>query len=125
VTDRQEVSEAEVVARLATMAAYIDLNAVRAGIVSDPKEYRWCGYGEAVAGKKKAREGLAAIFGVENQERWRAVAARYRLMVYAAGTENGLTEHGAALRPGLSVEKVEQIVKERGELPLQEVLRCP
>ena len=25
------------------MAAYIDLNAVRAGIVGDPKEYRWCG----------------------------------------------------------------------------------
>jgi prevent-host-death family protein len=76
VTDRQEVSEAEVVARLATMAAYIDLNAVRAGIVSDPKNYRWCGYGEAVAGKKKAREGLAAIFGVENHERWRATPGR-------------------------------------------------
>ena len=33
-----------------TMAAYIDLNPVRAGMVTDPKDYRWCGYGEAVAG---------------------------------------------------------------------------
>ena len=35
---------------LATMAAYIDLNPVRAGLVEDPKDYRWCGYGEALGG---------------------------------------------------------------------------
>ena len=29
---------------LATMAAYIDLNPVRAKIVEDPKDYRWSGY---------------------------------------------------------------------------------
>ena len=33
---------------LQMMAAYIDLNPVRAGLVEDPKDYRWCGYGEAV-----------------------------------------------------------------------------
>ncbi len=33
---------------LLTMAAYIDLNPVRAGIVQDPKDYRWSGYGEAL-----------------------------------------------------------------------------
>jgi REP element-mobilizing transposase RayT len=40
------------------MAAYIDLNPVRAGIVKRPEDYRWCGYAEAVAGRRKAREGL-------------------------------------------------------------------
>ena len=34
---------------LQTMAAYIDLNPVRAGMVDDPKDYRFCGYAEAVA----------------------------------------------------------------------------
>ena len=34
---------------LQTMAAYIDLNPVRAGLVDDPKDYRFCGYAEAVA----------------------------------------------------------------------------
>ena len=29
---------------LQTMAAYIDLNPVRAGLVEDPKDYRFCGY---------------------------------------------------------------------------------
>ena len=46
-----------------TMAAYIDLNPVRAGIVKDPADYRWSSYGEAIGGGnkgngKKAREGL-------------------------------------------------------------------
>ena len=41
-----------------TVAAYIDLNPVRAGIVSDPAEYRWSSYGEAIAGGKRAQAGL-------------------------------------------------------------------
>ena len=43
------------------MAAYIDLNPVRAGMVDDPKDYRWCSYAEAVAGKKRSREGLQRV----------------------------------------------------------------
>jgi len=44
-----------------TMAAYIDLNPVRAGLVEDPADYRWSSYGEAVGGGRgaaKARSGL-------------------------------------------------------------------
>jgi len=45
------------------LAAYIDLNPVRAGMVTDPAEYCWSGYGEACGGGAKgdgkwAREGL-------------------------------------------------------------------
>jgi putative transposase len=40
---------------LRTMAAYIDLNPVRAGLVKDPKDYRWCGYAEALAGTRRMR----------------------------------------------------------------------
>jgi hypothetical protein len=47
---------------LQTMAAYIDLNPVRAGLIEDPKDYRWCGYAEAVAGSKKAQRGLQMIW---------------------------------------------------------------
>jgi REP element-mobilizing transposase RayT len=47
---------------LQTMAAYIDLNPVRAGLVEDPKDYRWCGYAEAVAGNLKAQRGLEMVW---------------------------------------------------------------
>jgi len=41
-----------------TMAAYIDLNPVRAGMVPDPAEYRWSSYGEAMGatGRSGARD---------------------------------------------------------------------
>jgi hypothetical protein len=46
-----------------TIAAYIDLNPVRAGMVKDPADYRWSSYGEAIGGGAKgsgrtARAGL-------------------------------------------------------------------
>ena len=49
-----------------TMAAYIDLNPVRAGIVKDPADYRWSSYGEALAGGKKARSGLVRALRVRD-----------------------------------------------------------
>ena len=51
---------------LKAMAAYIDLNPVRAKICDDPKDYRWCGYGEAflgtgAGGKKGAKLAKTAV----------------------------------------------------------------
>jgi putative transposase len=59
------IVESGVAAR--TMAAYIDLNPVRAGMVKDPADYRWSSYGEAVGGGtkgngKKSREGLVRAY---------------------------------------------------------------
>jgi len=52
---------------LKAMAAYIELNPVRAKICDDPKDYRWCGYGEAVAGGKEAREAVQVLTAVSSQ----------------------------------------------------------
>jgi hypothetical protein len=54
---------------LHTMAAYIDLNPLRAGLVEDPKDYRWCGYGEAMGGSRRAQRGLARVTG-SRLENW-------------------------------------------------------
>ena len=80
------IVESGVAAR--TMAAYIDLNPVRAGMVKDPAEYRWSSYGEAVGGGakgngKKAREGLVrACMGHQgagfDTERWKDASRIYR-----------------------------------------------
>ena len=47
---------------LETVAAYIDLNAVRARIVRHPKSYKWCGVGAAKKGDAFALAGIAALF---------------------------------------------------------------
>ena len=80
------IVESGVAAR--TIAAYIDLNPVRAGMVSDPADYRWSGYGEAVGGGKKgngkkSREGIVRACmshkgaGFE-AEKWKEVSRIYR-----------------------------------------------
>jgi len=51
---------------LRTMAAYIEMNPVRAGMVDDPKAYRFCGLGEAMGGSHVARQGIMTLIsGVE------------------------------------------------------------
>ena len=74
-----------------TMAAYIDLNPVRAGMVEDPADYRWSSYGEAVGGGprgngKKAREGLVRAITSDTDTGfdaggWKVASKRYRRLL--------------------------------------------
>jgi putative transposase len=110
---------------LATVAAYIDLNPVRAGIVSDPKDYRFCGYGEGCGGNARAREGLQHIVSSMGEcSAWEDVASRYRTLLYVGGEEEGLGEDGRAIRPGFSDEQIQKVLDVRGKLPKAVILRC-
>jgi hypothetical protein len=46
---------------LEAVAAYIDLNPVRAGLVAEAGKYRWSGYGEALAGGREAKLGILKV----------------------------------------------------------------
>jgi len=110
---------------LSTVAAYIDLNAVRAGIVQDPKEYRFCGYGEAIGGSERAREGLATVMRTLGRDPdWCGVAKSYRKLLYAKGLARGVTQTGQPAKPGFSAEAVQAIFDADGSLPLHALLRC-
>ena len=61
---------------LMTMARYIDLNPVRAGVVDDLSRYRWSGIGEALGGAAAAREGLKQLL-VGRGKDWRIVCGHY------------------------------------------------
>jgi putative transposase len=98
-----------------TMAAYIDLNSVRAGLVTDPKDYRFCGYAEAVAGQQPARQGLIAVVRAGS---WAHAQAAYRQTLF--GTGAGPKSSGGAI----SQEDFEQVLRQGGKLPLATLLRC-
>jgi REP element-mobilizing transposase RayT len=111
----------------AAVAAYIDLNPVRAKLVADPKDYRWSGYGEACGGGKRAREGLVAVHDsrwLEQPGGWRQAAKRYRVLLYTAGEERREAYGGRVVRPGLAAAEVERVVEGGGKLTLQQALRC-
>ena len=98
-----------------TIAAYIDLNGVRAGLVTDPKDYRFCGYGEAVAGNERARQGLMSMMGTKT---WDEMQVRYRQMLFGTGV-------AAREQSGtIASEEFQRVIKEGGKLPLATVLRC-
>ena len=119
---------------LRTMAAYIDLNPVRAGLCQDPGEYRWSGYAEAMAGKEESLEGVAAIVGetaaptgasrsgeqgragegkAERRRRHLRALVRYRVVLGQTGRTR-LHADGTVRRHGLS-EAVARQLRERGE----------
>lgn len=114
---------------LASMAAYIDLNPVRANATTDPANYRWCGYAEAMAGQRPALEGLrvvvAALRGVAPQEvEEQEILPAYRVWLFSQGEENeGTDETGRALRKGIPREEVLKVVANRGQLSRNEYLR--
>jgi len=103
---------------LQTMAAYIDLNSVRAGIVNDPKDYRFCGYAEAVAGVKEAKSGLIHIWSDHGVTRIDSALRAHRTLIFG--------KH--ASEPSLSEMTRKRALKvldqEDGQLPKSVMLRC-
>lgn len=100
---------------LRTMAAYIDLNCVRAGLVVDPVDYRFCGYAEAVAGSEAAQAGIRSIMGKAD---WAGAQAQYRETLFGTGATP--REYAAEIPP----EELKRVISTGGKLPLAQVLRC-
>jgi putative transposase len=133
-----------------TMAAYIDLNPVRAGMVKHPEQYRWSSYGEAIGGGakgdgKKARAGLVRALrahkGVAaDAAYWKDdVALEYRKILLAGAgerVEERVEQSGKmkriVKRKGLTKEQLdaekqrllEAEEKRMGEIPFGRMLRC-
>ena len=98
-----------------TMAAYLDLHSVRAGLVADPKDYRFCGYAEAVAGGPRAQAGIRSVTG---GDAWDEAQAQYRELLFGTGAGS---REGAAT---ISAADLERVIAAGGHLPLATVLRC-
>jgi putative transposase len=115
---------------LLTIAAYIDLNPIRAGMVTRPEDYRWCGYAEAVAGKRLARRGLSAILehtshGVNRKVTWDYTAGVYRVLLFGKGIEREAdAQTGTRARRGFSQDRIEAEEKREGKLSIPEIIRC-
>ncbi len=125
-----------------TMAAYIDLNPVRAGMVEEPADYRWSSYCEAVGGGKKgngkkAREGLVrACFcdqGVGyDAGKWAEASRLYRrFMGLVLGKKPGRATYQRQSQTGAIVTKNAAELLENGDdetilkdLGIAKMLRC-
>jgi REP element-mobilizing transposase RayT len=125
-----------------TIAAYIDLNPVRAGMVKDPADYRWSSYGEAIGGGpkgngKKARAGLVralrAHLGVAADAGFWAndVSREYSKILMAGAAEKQearVNRDGSTVskqtRKGMAAAESAREIARDGEISLGKMLRC-
>ncbi len=99
------------------VAAYIDLNPIRAGLVNDPKEYRYSGYGEAMAGVNRSRKGI--MNAVYEKDDWKKALEGYRSLMFCKGS--------VAQKVGqrvLGKKLAENVLRRNGDLSRAELLRC-
>ncbi len=97
------------------VSGYVDLNAVRADLVDDPKDYRFCGYAEAIADQRKARQGLQTLM---QEPDWDRASSLYRVELFGAACAP--REKGRVL----DINRLLQVMNEGGKLSMDEVHRC-
>ena len=115
------------------VAAYIDLNPVRAGLVKDPADWAWSGWGEALAGDRRAREGLRMVvfdwLGATRNEQlaardvntWEKTASWYRATMFMDAEED--ERDRKKNRAGISADKVAEVLEEEGLREEAEMVR--
>jgi len=88
------------------IAAYIDLNPLRAGEVSEPEGNDWSAYGRAVRGDETALNGLRLLWGaIAGGDK--ALLGVHECAVYEEGSEEKIPEAGSIpKRRGIAREKV-------------------
>jgi REP element-mobilizing transposase RayT len=112
---------------LRAVAAYIDLNPVRAGIVNRPEDYRWCSYAAAIGGMRLARSGLVSAISYGKKIGWAKAAASYRELLFGIGqaVHGGQTPDGyVKSKGGFSQREIEAVLAAGGKLSLAAALRC-
>ncbi len=106
---------------LRAVAAYIDLNPLRAGLCRDPKDYRYCGYAEAVAKNcPQAKQGLSRALLLSAETPWSRVGKEYRKLLFQTGTSASKAD-AVRIPPRVAAHVIEEL---DGEIPLPELLRC-
>lgn len=96
-------------------AIYMDLNPVRAEMVSDPKDYRFCAYAAALGGDLRCRKGLMRVMDCAD---WKSAAAAYRMDFMVKGHQPRAGKRGR-----ISRELLLKTLEEKGELPFSTLCR--
>ncbi|NCD33656.1 MAG: hypothetical protein EOL87_09620 [Spartobacteria bacterium] len=112
---------------LRTVAAYIEMNPVRAGLAAYPSVYRFCGFGEAMGGEVKAQEGIVELmvlklraFGYDAERDWHKWSRCYleEVLMYKQASDECMD------MTMLDDVRLEQSVGKRAALPESKRLLC-
>lgn len=108
-------------------APYIDLNPIRAAMVTTPEAYPWCGFAAAMAGAALETSAIQRVMWhfTGQEQAPQASLKAYHCWLYVRGEEReGTDESGRPLRKGFKREAVLAVLRNHGEVPAHEFLRC-
>ncbi len=89
------------------VAAYIDRNPVKAGIVAWPDAYPWCGFAAACQGDERVIDGYRFIYSFGTTPAWKKIQETHGQMLSSVIRE--LTESsGGPAKPGMSVDEAKR-----------------
>ena len=105
---------------LSKVAAYIDLNPVRAKITDDPKDYLWCSYAAALGNDPIAKAGLAYLVhnSLREEDRSKPLPAQDIASIYRTWL------FGKKAQKKIKPELIRQALQNNGKLGLEQLLRC-
>ena len=116
---------------LLPMAAYIDLNPVRAGIATDAGQSAWTGFGAALRGDSCARNGISSLLSYAYGEKgldWEKSLDLYRSVLDGCLARDGdrpqIPNVECGDRPRFDAAEVEKKIVAGETLALFELLRC-
>jgi hypothetical protein len=84
------------------LAAWIHHAGVRRGVVDQPEEDLFNTFGRAVAGDKRARDMIAALFAEKPGYAWRRIAAAYRQFITTTVDEPAIPKTRTPRKPPLA-----------------------
>ena len=102
-------------APICALALYIDLNSIRAGLAQDPKDYRFSGYAEAVAGNPLAQCGIEDACSEFN---WPDAQRMYRVLLFGKGSAPKMG------KASIDSTKFQEVLQQGGMLTIASQLRC-
>jgi hypothetical protein len=104
---------------LLLVAAYIDLNPIRARMCDDPKDYRFSSYGAACGGNEDSIESIRRVLNTESVDH---AMKEYRKYLFATGSAPNQSK---GFSTGIIDEsKVADVMNQDGELSLIEAATC-
>ncbi len=115
---RSVLLEGDDPALVLVVATYIDLNPLRAGLVTDPIDYRHCGYARAAAGNRERLSKISEMVGIGHGDGADALA-QYRMLLFGRALPSESRQ-----RAGIPVERVREVMDSGGHLPKLQLLRC-
>lgn len=92
--------------------------------MKDPKDYRWCGYAEALSGNRRAQRAMSKVTA-KPVDGWESAggAEAYRKLLFSHAVEVQNSDKTEVVRLGVGADQARAVLEAKGKLTAQELVQ--